>query len=180
MKKGATTTGDPPSRLIDARIRERDDWRGGTRTQIRDLIREAVDIPEADIVVRIQHGRDGRRADLRQQKGRCARPIPIYRTKAYDELPSVRSAGPATSPLSMAIRTGPAAESLLVGSLSMPRARQAAAISSAQEPMLASPLRGQQHGDGEDSECPQLQALIDVLADRHRQAVPMVTPTVAV
>jgi hypothetical protein len=30
MKKSATTKGESPSRLIDARIKELDDWRGKT------------------------------------------------------------------------------------------------------------------------------------------------------
>ncbi len=48
MKKGATTPGDSPSRLIDARIGERDDWRGRTLAQVRDLIRQAdPDVVEA-------------------------------------------------------------------------------------------------------------------------------------
>ena len=42
MKKGATVPGDPPSRLIDARIRELDDWRGATLAHVRALITQAV------------------------------------------------------------------------------------------------------------------------------------------
>jgi hypothetical protein len=41
MKKSATTTAESPSRLIDARIRELDDWRGRTLAHIRALIRQA-------------------------------------------------------------------------------------------------------------------------------------------
>ena len=41
MKKAATTTGESPSRLIDARIRELDDWRGRTLAHVRALIRQA-------------------------------------------------------------------------------------------------------------------------------------------
>jgi len=41
MKKPATTTGDSPSRLIDARIKELHDWRGETLAQVRALINEA-------------------------------------------------------------------------------------------------------------------------------------------
>jgi hypothetical protein len=41
MKKSATTEGGPPSRLIDARIRELDDWRGRTLSHIRALIKQA-------------------------------------------------------------------------------------------------------------------------------------------
>jgi hypothetical protein len=41
MKKSATTTGDSPSRLIDARIKELDDWRGKTLAHVRALIKEA-------------------------------------------------------------------------------------------------------------------------------------------
>jgi hypothetical protein len=42
MKKGAATTaGDSPSRLIDARIAELGDWRGGALARMRGLIREA-------------------------------------------------------------------------------------------------------------------------------------------
>jgi len=42
MKKGATARGDSPSRLIDARIKELDDWRGKTLSRIRALIKQAV------------------------------------------------------------------------------------------------------------------------------------------
>ena len=41
MKKSATTAAESPSRLIDARIRELDDWRGKTLSHVRALIREA-------------------------------------------------------------------------------------------------------------------------------------------
>ena len=41
MKKSATTKGESPSRLIDARIRELDDWRGRTLSDVRALIKEA-------------------------------------------------------------------------------------------------------------------------------------------
>jgi hypothetical protein len=41
MKKSATTTDESPSRLIDARIRELDDWRGRTLAHVRALIRQA-------------------------------------------------------------------------------------------------------------------------------------------
>ena len=41
MKKSATTKGKSPSRLIDARIRELDDWRGKTLSQVRALIKQA-------------------------------------------------------------------------------------------------------------------------------------------
>ena len=41
MKKNATTKGESPSRLIDARIEELDDWRGKTLSQVRALIKEA-------------------------------------------------------------------------------------------------------------------------------------------
>jgi len=43
MKKGAATptSGEPPSRLIDARIRELDDWRGKTLARVRALIKQA-------------------------------------------------------------------------------------------------------------------------------------------
>jgi len=41
MEKGATPQGGSPSELIDARIRELDDWRGKTLARIRALIREA-------------------------------------------------------------------------------------------------------------------------------------------
>ena len=41
MIKAATTQGEAPSRLIDARIRELDDWRGRTLSHVRDLIRQA-------------------------------------------------------------------------------------------------------------------------------------------
>jgi hypothetical protein len=41
MKKSATTKGQSPSRLIDARIKELKDWRGKTLAQVRALIKEA-------------------------------------------------------------------------------------------------------------------------------------------
>ena len=41
MKKPATTQGESPSRLIDARIRELDDWRGRMLSHVRELIRQA-------------------------------------------------------------------------------------------------------------------------------------------
>jgi hypothetical protein len=41
MKKSATTRGESPSRLIDARIRELDDWRGKTLSHVRALIQQA-------------------------------------------------------------------------------------------------------------------------------------------
>ena len=41
MKKSLTTKGDSPSRLIDARIKELDDWRGETLSNIRALIKQA-------------------------------------------------------------------------------------------------------------------------------------------
>ena len=41
MKKSATTNSESPSRLIDARIKEVDDWRGKTLLQVRTLIRQA-------------------------------------------------------------------------------------------------------------------------------------------
>jgi hypothetical protein len=41
MKKSATTEGESPSRLIDARIKELDDWRGETLSHVRALIEQA-------------------------------------------------------------------------------------------------------------------------------------------
>jgi hypothetical protein len=41
MTKSATTKGEIPSQLIDARIKELDDWRGETLAHIRALIRQA-------------------------------------------------------------------------------------------------------------------------------------------
>ena len=41
MKKTATTKGESPSRLIDAKIRELDDWRGKTLSHVRALIKQA-------------------------------------------------------------------------------------------------------------------------------------------
>ena len=41
MKKSATTNGESPSRLIDARIKELDDWRGETLSHVRALIKQA-------------------------------------------------------------------------------------------------------------------------------------------
>src|SRR5205809_5388893 len=40
MKKSTTTKGESPSRLIDARIKELDDWRGKTLAHIRALIKQ--------------------------------------------------------------------------------------------------------------------------------------------
>jgi hypothetical protein len=42
MKKSVTTKGKSPSRLIDARIKELDDWRGKTLSHVRALIKQAV------------------------------------------------------------------------------------------------------------------------------------------
>ena len=41
MKKTATTKDESPSRLIDARINELDDWRGETLSRVRALIKQA-------------------------------------------------------------------------------------------------------------------------------------------
>jgi hypothetical protein len=41
MKKRATTGGESPSRLIDARIKELDDWRGKMLSRVRALIKQA-------------------------------------------------------------------------------------------------------------------------------------------
>ena len=41
MKKSATTKGESPSRLIDARIKELGDWRGNTLSHVRALIKQA-------------------------------------------------------------------------------------------------------------------------------------------
>lgn len=41
MKRSAPTKGESPSRLIDARIKELDDWRGETLSRIRALIKQA-------------------------------------------------------------------------------------------------------------------------------------------
>ena len=41
MKKGATTQGESPSQLIDARIKELDDWRGKTLAKVRAIIKKA-------------------------------------------------------------------------------------------------------------------------------------------
>jgi hypothetical protein len=41
MKKRTTPTGESPSRLIDARIKELSDWRGKTLARIRDLVKQA-------------------------------------------------------------------------------------------------------------------------------------------
>jgi hypothetical protein len=41
MKKSATTTGESLSRLIDARIKELDDWRGKMLAHVRALIKQA-------------------------------------------------------------------------------------------------------------------------------------------
>ncbi len=41
MKKSATTTGESPSGLIDAKIKALDDWRGETLAHVRALIKQA-------------------------------------------------------------------------------------------------------------------------------------------
>src|SRR5665647_3333450 len=41
MTKGAMTNGTSPSRLIDARIKELDDWRGKTLASVRAFIKQA-------------------------------------------------------------------------------------------------------------------------------------------
>jgi Uncharacterized conserved protein len=41
MKKSATTKSESPSQLIDARIKELDDWRGKTLSHVRALIKQA-------------------------------------------------------------------------------------------------------------------------------------------
>jgi|SRR5665213_1827142 len=41
MKKSTTTTGESPSRLIDARIKALDDWRGERLSHVRALIKQA-------------------------------------------------------------------------------------------------------------------------------------------
>ena len=41
MAKSATTKGESPSRLIDARIKELGDWRGRTLAHVRALIKQA-------------------------------------------------------------------------------------------------------------------------------------------
>src|SRR2546425_13049501 len=41
MKKSATTKGESPSRLIDARIKELGGWRGETLAHVRALIKQA-------------------------------------------------------------------------------------------------------------------------------------------
>jgi hypothetical protein len=41
MKKSATTKGESPSRLIDARIKDLGDWRSKTLSHVRALIKQA-------------------------------------------------------------------------------------------------------------------------------------------
>jgi hypothetical protein len=41
MKTSAAIPGEPPSRLIDARIKELGDWRGKTLARVRALIKQA-------------------------------------------------------------------------------------------------------------------------------------------
>ena len=41
MRKSATTRDQSPSRLIDARIKELDDWRGTMLARVRTLVRQA-------------------------------------------------------------------------------------------------------------------------------------------
>ena len=40
MKKNPTTKDESPSRLIDAKIKELDDWRGKTLSHVRALIQQ--------------------------------------------------------------------------------------------------------------------------------------------
>jgi hypothetical protein len=42
MTKNAVPIGESPARLIDARIKELDDWRGKTLSRVRALIKQAV------------------------------------------------------------------------------------------------------------------------------------------
>jgi hypothetical protein len=42
MKKSTTPLDDSPSKLIDARIEQLDDWRGTTLARVRALIKQAV------------------------------------------------------------------------------------------------------------------------------------------
>jgi hypothetical protein len=42
MTKSASTQGETPSKLIDTRIKELDDWRGKTLAHVRALIKQAV------------------------------------------------------------------------------------------------------------------------------------------
>ncbi len=42
MKKSATTQGESPARLIDAKIKELGDWRGKMLARVRALIKQAV------------------------------------------------------------------------------------------------------------------------------------------
>jgi hypothetical protein len=41
MKKSTATKGESPARMIDARIKELDDWRGKTLSRVRALIKQA-------------------------------------------------------------------------------------------------------------------------------------------
>jgi hypothetical protein len=41
MQKSTTTKAESPSRMVDARIRELDDWRGKTLARIRALVKQA-------------------------------------------------------------------------------------------------------------------------------------------
>jgi hypothetical protein len=41
MKKTAATPGESPSKLIDARIEQLDDWRGETLSRVRALVKQA-------------------------------------------------------------------------------------------------------------------------------------------
>ena len=41
MRESAPTKGESPSQLIDARIKELDDWRGKTLAHVRALIKQA-------------------------------------------------------------------------------------------------------------------------------------------
>ena len=42
MKKSTTTASGSPTRLIDARVKELDDWRGQALARIRALVKQAV------------------------------------------------------------------------------------------------------------------------------------------
>ena len=41
MTKSAANEGEPPSQLIDARIKELGDWRGKTLARVRALVKQA-------------------------------------------------------------------------------------------------------------------------------------------
>ena len=53
MKQSTATEGESPSRLIDAKIKSLDDWRGKTLAHVRALIKQAT--PKGGRRVEVEH-----------------------------------------------------------------------------------------------------------------------------